>query len=195
MTRRNENPKICLCFEPPAKSLAHLQELGKKDRPLAPWRTSHSTPKGQSVINNICEKRKYRCGGRHRMRSTFVKPRCTALSSTFDAQHFCQVSTRSTFVKFRCTYATHNALQHYTYHSCVCSACFLYATFVLQVQHARRVILVISCALPFALLTMASLHLQKISLLYIKHTCTCSFWGRGDGFKRNDAFSCFHKYR
>ena len=110
------------------------------------------------------------------MRSTFVKPRCTALSSSFDthvrsifvrfryaalsssfdAQHFRQASMRSTFVKFRCTDATHNALQHYhscVYHSCVRSA---HATSALQVQHARRAMMVISCALLFASPTMAS---------------------------------------
>ena len=34
-------------------------------------------------------------------------------------------------------------------------------------------------------------HRQKISVLYIKHTC--SFWGGGEGFKRNEAFSFFSK--
>ena len=57
----------------------------------------------------------------HRMRSAFVKLRCTALSSSFNAQHFCQVSMHSTFVKFQCTYMTRNELQHYR--SCVRSAC------------------------------------------------------------------------
>ena len=59
--------------------------------------------------------------GWHKMRSTFVKLRCTALSSSFDAQHFRQVSMHSTFVKFRCTYTTHKAIRHY--HSCVRSTC------------------------------------------------------------------------
>ena len=35
-------------------------------------------------------------------------------------------------------------------------------------------------------------NLQKISVVYIKHTC--SFWGRGEGVQRNDAFRFFRKY-
>ena len=95
------------------------------------------------------------------MRSTFVRFRCAALSSSFDAP------TRPTMHS--------NAI------TVVSAARVLHATSVLQVQHARRVMMVISCALLFASLTMASppltksviyvygSHLRKISVLYIKH--------------------------
>ena len=61
------------------------------------------------------------------MRSTFIKPRCLT-NCTMDSSTIRVVS----------------------------AARALHATFVLQVQHARRVILVISCTLIFASLTMAS---------------------------------------
>ena len=47
--------------------------------------------------SSFLEKRSER--GRHRMCSTFVKPRCTGIPTSFDLQHFRQVSMRSTFVK------------------------------------------------------------------------------------------------
>ena len=134
------------------------------------------------------------------MRSTFVKPRCTALSSSFDTQHFRQVSNAqrfrqalmcSTFVKCRCTYATHNALQHY--HSYVRRACAAHslclASAACKTCNDGHILCSSFCLTNYgfssaqkSVIYVNGSHLRKISVLYIKHTR--SFWGRGRGFKK-----------
>ena len=100
--------------------------------------------------------------GWHRMRSTCVKPRCPVLSSSFDEQRFRQVSMRST-----CQVSMHLLDPQCTPWSNTVTV--VSATFVLQVQHARRVILVIPCALLCASLAMGSPLSPKAVYVFCEH--------------------------
>ena len=166
----------------------------------------------KSPISGICEKMKTRRLGQGGLwPSSFLEKyrcaagtECAALSSSLDAQHFRQASTRSTFVRFQCAAlsssfdAQHfrqvlmhlrDPLQHY--HSCVrrvsaCPArnlCLANAACRLKTCNDDH-ILCSSFFLAnygFSSAQKASCvygsHLRKISVLYIKHTC--SFLGRG----------------
>ena len=127
-----------------------------------------------------------------------------------NAQHFRQASMHSTFAKLRCTYATHNALQHY--HSCVRSAsgcparnlCLASAACKTCTCNDDHMLCSSFCLANYGFspapqkrhIYVYRSHLRKISVLYIKHTC--SFWGRwggGRGSKEMARFRFFRKYR
>ena len=105
------------------------------------------------------------------MHSTFVKPRCTALSSSLDAQHFRQAS-----IHLRDPQCTPTLSQSITLTLAVHVFC----------EHAIETNTDTSYCSECIHMCM---DLQKISVLYMKHTC--SFLGRGGGSKEMMRFRFF----
>ena len=108
------------------------------------------------------------------MRSTFVKPWCTALSSSFDAP------TRPTMDSNTITVvsAARVPARNLCLASAACKTCndghILCSSFRLANYG-------FSSAQKSVIYVYGS-HLRKISVLYVKHTS--SFWGRGEGVQK-----------
>ena len=162
---------------------------------------------GPSVINDICEKRKrvvwesggfwpisflekMSVSGWHRMRSTFVKPPCTALSSSFDAHHFRQVYAqhfRCAALKFFCFLvltasdtpwcSLHMTCASGKFHIHVCTMIILTLAVHVFCEHAIETNTDKShCLECMHIICVRILSPENIGPVY-KHTC--SFWGRG----------------
>ena len=93
-------------------------------------------------------------------RNTFVRFQCAALSSSFDVRHFRQVSMHLRDPPW-CT----PALWLFWHWWFMCSVNMLLKPILIQAIVVNTYVY--------------GSHLQKISVLYIKHTC--SFWGKGGG--------------